>query len=419
VRRWTTKDLADLVDFYWDELAPAMRADGYDPEREHPPYSWVVERGFSGFITCLRRDHDLTPGEFYESEVGVRDRDDYWRIDHGPTRTALERYVHELRERRGHPETTVVPIRSRLSKYVEVYADLHGGADLLSGLTDVDGRPTEIDRALAVFDVLDRLLGSERSKLKYLEDTRRFYRYLIDAGRATYNPLERMEARFAWERPEPDNPALRAPHVRSMYEATRTSTERLLVVGLAGWGLRPSELCSLRTEQVELSPADGYPYLEFAAGERKNGPGTVSVLVGADELADRLATLSNDPGWNGHLFPSSRSASGHIVTDTVRSRFGAVAERAGVTVDGRRPTPRMGRRFWYSTYGDAIRTIAKRFDDVAADQGSESTEVVLRNYLSEDERRKHRRDAMHDTLRRVFGDGSDGEAGTDPSTGDY
>ena len=401
--RWSTKDRSDLVDFYWDEIAPAMRADGFDPEREHPPYSWIVERGYSGLVTCLRRDHDLTPAEFYESVVGIEKREDYWGIDHEPTRTALDRYVRELRDRRGHPETTVAPVRSRLAKYAGVYADLHGG-DILSGLSDPEERPREIDRALAVFDVLDRLLGSQRSKLKYLEDARRFHRHLVDAGRATYNPLDRMERRFAWDRPEPDNPSLSAADVRAMYAATRSPVERFLVVGLAGWGLRPSELCALRAEQVELEPADGYPYLRFEEGERKNGPGTVSLLVGADALAERLATLADGSEWNGYLFPSSRSASGHIVTDTVRARFADIAARADVTVDGTGPTPRTARRFWYSIYGDALRTIARRFDDVAADQGSESAAVVVRNYLSEAERRKHRRDAMRDALDDVFDD---------------
>lgn len=37
--QWTTKDLDDLEQFYWAEIAPAMEADGRDPEHQQPPYA--------------------------------------------------------------------------------------------------------------------------------------------------------------------------------------------------------------------------------------------------------------------------------------------------------------------------------------------------------------------------------------------
>ncbi|WP_254546681.1 tyrosine-type recombinase/integrase [Halomarina pelagica] len=402
--RWTTRDLDDLERFYWTEVAPAMEADDRDPERDRPPYAWMVEHGFSGFIKALRRDHGLTPGEFYDRlDVGREGDEDYWGIDHDPTRRTLDGYVDELRDRRGHPRTTVLPIRSRLKKYVRLYADVHGTSNLLGALLEERDRPDEIDRALAVFDVLHEVLGTTASKFKYLEDVRRFYDYLVDAGRAVYNPLERMENRFGWDRPEWDNPALSADDVRALYGACETLEERLLVVGLAGWGLRPSELCALRVDQLVLDPSEGRPYIAFGDGERKNGPGTVALLVGVGELRRRVASL--DEGARGYLFPSATAAGGHVVTDTVRGRFAALAERADVTVAGETPTPKMGRRFWYSLYGDAVRRLVDRYAPIAADQGSSDPGVVLDNYLSEAERRKHRRDAMQDALTGVLGDG--------------
>lgn len=45
--------------------------------------------------------------------------------------------------------------------------------------------------------MLDEVLGTPASKFKYLEDTRRFYGYLIDAGRSVYNLLDRMATAFS------------------------------------------------------------------------------------------------------------------------------------------------------------------------------------------------------------------------------
>ena len=404
---WTTKDLDDLEAFYWEEVVPVMREDGLDPECDRPPYTWMTEHGFSGFIKALRRDHGLPPTRFYDRlGIGAEGKEDYWRLNHDPTRSVLNEYVNELLNRRGHPETTVMPIRSRLKKYAQLYADVNETPNLLAPLLEEGERPVEIDRALAVFDVLDEVLGTPASKFKYLEDTRRFYDYLLDAGKAVYNPLDRMEKRFGWDRPEWDNPALDRTDVHALYRVAENLEERLLVVGLAGWGLRPSELCALRAEQIILSPEDGHPYLEFREGERKNGPGTVALLVGVDEVEARIDTLAEDNDWTGSLFPSAVSASGHIVTDTARNRFTSLAKRAGVAVAGEIPTPKMGRRFWYSLYGDAVRQIAERYTPIAEDQGSSDSGVILDNYLSESERRKHRREAMHNELAGLLNDGS-------------
>ena len=45
----------------------------------------------------------------------------------------------------------------------------------------------------------------------------------------------------------------------------------------------------------------------------------------------------------------------------------------------------MGRRFWYTTYNEAVKQMMEGLEGIAADQGSASTEVVAQNYLSEAE----------------------------------
>lgn len=148
--RWTTKDLDDLETFYREEVAPAMREDGLDPESEQLRYAWMTEHGFSGLVKTLRRDHNLTPTEFYDRlNVGAENDEDYWGLDHDPTRAVLDEYVDELLDRRGHPETTVMSVRSRLKKYTQLYADVNESPDLLAPLLEESERPAEIDRGLA------------------------------------------------------------------------------------------------------------------------------------------------------------------------------------------------------------------------------------------------------------------------------
>ena len=111
---------------------------------------------------------------------------------------------------------------------------------------------------------------------------------------------------------------------------------------------------------------------------------------------------ARDDDWNGYLFPSAASSSGHIVGETVQSRFRRLANRAGVTVRGETPTSKMGRRFWYTTYIEAQKQLLENLDVIAGDQGSSDVNVVLENYLSEAERRKYRREFMRERLADVF-----------------
>ena len=63
----------------------------------------------------------------------------------------------------------------------------------------------------------------------------------------------------------------------------------------------------------------------------------------------------------------------------------------------------MGRRFWYTTYNEAVKQMMEGLEGIAADQDSASTEVVSQNYLSEAEKRRYRRESMRDELNVVFG----------------
>ncbi|NLV07996.1 tyrosine-type recombinase/integrase [Haloarcula rubripromontorii] len=405
--RYSTMDLTDCKSFYRETVVPAMKDDGLNPTVETPTYAWL-NRQFPGFVKHLQRRFDLSPGQFYD-EIGVPEAP----IESGSfefladnTQQAVEEYLAELSTRRGRADATIDTRRSILRRYMKVYTNIHDTKDLLAPLENPDERVAEMDRVAATFDELDQLdeaLTTLASRRKYVQDTRQFYKHLVMFGTAAYNPLADLEIRFGWDTtPSWDNQALDRDAVQRLYTAATELRDRFIVVACCGWGLRPSEVASLHIRQLNLDPDDdSHPYIEFGDGERKNGPGTVALLAGLETVERRIEALA-DPEWSGYLLPSSSATSGHLTAETVRRRFKSVAETAGITVDGTTPTPKTGRRFWYTTYGAAVRRVAERFEDVAAEQGSTSAQVVLDNYLSESEARSHRRAEMRETLAGLF-----------------
>lgn len=344
---------------------------------------------------------------------GVRSEDssttDYnWGISHDPTREELVRFLDSLSNRRGLASSTITTKRSRLSKYARLYEECHGTGNLLDPTEGADlsrGSQTAESvgyrRALAVFDILDAECDTDRSKLMYHSDVNQFYKRLKRWGLVEFNPVSEIPAEFDWEREDSDNAPLAAADVTALYTSAVTQESQLLVLSLAAWGLRPNEVASLHRDQVKNLAADedvndGYPYIEFGT-ERKNGPGTVTVLFGQETL--RKQFRRND---SPYAFPSSESESGHITTKTVQNRFERLAKAVGIRVRGETPTPKMGRRFWYTTFQDVMGEIYEELEIVAEEQGSSSAEVVEDNYLSEAARRRMRRERMREEIADAF-----------------
>ena len=401
---WSRHSLEELAELYWSEIAPALRRAGYDPHQP-PSYRTLGELGYSGIEYTLREHHDLGPKEFFVDVVDLEDDTTAdapgfeWGIEDEETLEALQTYLRR-RSRRKWSDATADTVRARLARYARIYADIHGTADLLSLVESEDDRQEGRRKALAVFDVFDEELSTDASKLKYLGDVSGWYDWLSTSGRAAYSPLANAAHEFDWERSEPDNAALEAADVAALVDAAERVEEHLLVVGLCAWGLRPNELAKLHTSNLVLDPHEGPEYLSF--DERKNGPGTVTMVFGVRTLEERIDELAADRTWAGYLFPSTQSSSGHVIAETIANRFRALAERAGVTVHGETPSAKMGRRFWYSTYASAKAAVLDDLDDIAEEQGSSSAEVVYRNYLSESERRGLRRKHMREALAEAF-----------------
>jgi site-specific recombinase XerD len=405
---WTLLDRNELVEAYWNRVAPAMRADGLDPETDRPTHEWLSAHGFRGLIYALREYHDRTFGEFWAEDLGLdAGDDDYdWATDHDQTIDFLEAYVDSRHDRGELRDSSADTLRYRLGRYVRAYCAANGTSDLLAPVARNADVPAyeATDAAWAAFDRLDDELAP-RTMRRIHEVVDDWYAHLIRRKRAGVNPVAGLDDEYRWTRrvggagEDPVNPALDPAQVRALYETAARLEERLLIIALCAWGLRSGEVAALHRSQLVLNPADAeVPYVQFQT--RKNGPGRVSILYGRETLNRRLDEFDDRASWNGYLFPSSRSASGHLTRQTILNRFEDLADRTDLPgdTDSETVVPQMARRFWYDAYSTTQEAILEEVGEIAAEQGSASPEVVLREYLSPERRRRLRREYMREAL---------------------
>lgn len=409
-QRWPQQDLDALETAYFEVVLERFRAAGYSLADAPPTYEQLREIDCRGILYPLREHHDLTWSQFLD-HIGVRTErkrtpdgtePSDWQLRDSPTASALADYFTHLAERSQLAQTTLRTRFYRLRRTVRAYQTVHGSGAILEDVAERSLREN-IQRWLGAFDALDGDFRSDAAAYRYYEATNTWFEWIQRMGYVESNPVERIRPAedLSWERSgSPDNTALAPAQIRALVDACESQTETLLVVALCAWGLRTSEVAALSKANV-ASLAEPDPYLSFE--NRKNGPGTVALLYGRELLGERLADLDDgqEPVW---LFPSPQADGGHISPRTVRRRFKAVAERAGVRVDGALPVPKMGRRFWYETYTGAVEAVVEEISGIAADQGSSDPSVVVQNYLSEERRREQRRERMRSTLDTVFGE---------------
>lgn len=410
VINWSRMSIDELVQFYETEISDEMHRAGMNPATERPSYEWLADHGYSGIAYTLREHHDLTLTQFIVEEVGVDTGEDdetpgyEWGISDEQTIERFETYLRDRQRRQNLADSTIRSKRTRLARYAREYESLHGEAPLVDRVSDPGLRPEEIERVLSVFDVFDDELASNDSKAKHHYDVNDWYVWLQNRALATYNPAETVATSFGgWDTDTEDGetkPALEPDQLRAILAACDDLDDRLLVVALGAWGLRRGEVAALHVSQ--FVPNAEPPRIEFE--NRKNGPSDVQLLYGVEDYLDRVEAL-DESGWNGYLFPSNASESGHIAPGTVNNRFERLVVDADVTLLGDRPTPHACRRFWYNAYQDAMQDLQEQVAPMAEDQGSSSAAVVVDKYLSEEQARRARRHSMRDRLAAVFEDG--------------
>ena len=404
--RWTTCSLADFRALYWDEIAPRLAADGRDPETDRPTHRWFRERGLRSFLAALRRHHDRSLGDFWREDLGLGDEEGYeWATDHDRTREALETFLDRRRTRHALSESSIETKRRRLNLYVRAYREANGTDELLAPVARDADVPTyeAVDACYAAFDWLNVQDYGARTKIRVRGVVDSWYQHLVGRRLAAVNPATGLYDEFKWQVEDTDPSPLSAAHVRALVRAAESTSERLLVVALAGWGLRANEVAALHVSQVVRDVADDeVPYLAFE--ERKNGPGEVNVLYGLDALDARLAELAERDDWRGYLFPSAQGEDPHVTRERIWAWFRDLAERAGLPedIDGERPSPQLCRRYWYDTYTSVLGAVLDGLEDIAAEQGSDDPQVVMTNYLSDERARRVRREFMRAELAEAF-----------------
>ena len=407
---WAGLDEQELVNAYWSHVAPVLEADGYDVETHRPTYQWLRDQGFRPLLYTLRENHNTTFSTFWNEKLGLSEpnKQGYeWGITHAETIELLEAYLTSVGDRGELDDTTVNTIRYRLAKYVRLYTTENGTEDLITPVkrgTDIPAHEA-VDACWAAFDRLHKNVESEATEARIHRAVSNWYNHLVRRKRAEINPAEGLDEEYNWQGGTSDPPQLTPDHIKSLSETADTPADRLLIVALAAWGLRSSEVAALHRSQVVIPETDQTPYIRF--DERKNGPGEVSALYGLTTYEDRVMELGERQGWNGYLFPSSGSSTGHITRDTVLNRFDRLATTAGLpeAIDGEKPVPQMARRFWYDAYSEVLDNVLEGIDEIAADQGSKDAGVVLRNYLSQERNRKLRRKQMRNRLTEGFEEG--------------
>lgn len=409
-RRWTDQSLEDMREYFWRHVAPDAAEDGIDVDAEKPTHEWLADHGYRPFVAALRRHHDHTFGEFWTEYVAPDvDADVYdWATSEDRTVEALEHFLDRRASRYNLSESSVDTLRYRLNTYLRAFQAANDHGRLLDAVArDADMPAYEaVDEVFAAIDHLNEATDKSDTTIKRIADiVEAFYSHLVSRQVAATNPAAGLDDEFKWDTTtDGDTPALTTQHVQALTDAAESPEEELLVVALAGWGLRANEAASLHARQVDRESGE-VPRIEFE--DRKNGPGSVSILYGVDVLDNRLAALSDRTDWNGHLFPSTQESAEHVSRQTVWRRFQALAERAGLPdrIDGERPSPQLCRRFWYDRYSETLQDVIAGLEDIAAEQGSSDPEVVLRNYLSEDRARRLRRESMREKLADAFGHG--------------
>ena len=410
--RWTSCSLEDFTNLYWDEIASCLEAEGIDPTNEKPTHQWFREHDARSFLAALRRHHNRSFGEFWNEDLELDDdAEGYtWATTDEATIDALEQFLNRRKSRYNLATSSVDTLRTRLNLYVRAYRETNGTGDLLTPIQRNQQNPAyeAVDACYAAFDWLN-----EEAELQYSAQTLQRVRRIVDAwyqhlvGRrvASINPASGLYDEFKWEAEDSSTPSLSENHIRKLMEVAVTTREQLLVVALAGWGLRASEVAALHVSQFQRDvPEDDVSFITFE--NRKNGPSEVSLLFGMDVLDSRINELAEDDTWTGYLFPSSQGETPYVTRDTIRNRFQKLASKANLPerIKGERPNPQLCRRFWYDTYTAVLEGVLEGVDEIAAEQGSNDPRVVMQNYLSDSRSRRVRREFMRDQLNAAFGE---------------
>jgi len=398
---WVSKSYEELNALYWNQIAPERRKEGFDPKNDVPSHEWLNDHGYSGIHRALKRDHDTTTKKFFDKLLDPKNEFD-WAGSHHETQQWLEKFLTSLEERKNRADSTIQSKRGRLSRILRTHVEVNNSGDLISFVQSRGKGEDGFQQLLKVGDELDESLESTQSKFNHIYDLIEFYQFLLRRKVVGYNPGPLVKEEFDWDCSgtyDKSSPHLSKEQVKRIWDETRDLEEQLIVICYVGLGLRTDEPADLTRENFDLQQ-EGSPRINF--DERKNYAGTVPVLVGKNQIAQRLREVQSKVNESDCLFPSSYADNESLCGAAMRDRFKEICLRADVKVDGKTPTPRHARRTWYSLYTESLDKLYDKLEYPADDQGSETIGVVHESYLSEDIEFQHHRDCMKPVLREIM-----------------
>lgn len=395
--------LPQLKEGFTSRVKEELLAQGKDPDVK-PTHRWLRENKFWAVFTYCR-GREETVDEILLNELGFDERPTKPLPSHSTeTKQLLHDFFAEEAEIYNRVNgTTIDDLSTHMRTLMDLSLDTFGHADLMK-----IARMSHREQFFALRDLFESLQNhheTEGSAYNYATTLVEFYDWLEVRGEIDDHRAAEMRARFDWEY-ERTGPSyvLTTDEIYQLWQATRTLSEKVIIILLFAAGLRPDDIRTLTDDGIYLDPAD--PHLEFGP-ERKNGVGAPVLLAGDHILKRHLEILKQNPDWNGAILPSDEAESGVRSYHYIRSRFDDVVERSGLTIDrdDYDLTPTAGRDFYMNLLGEARRQFLHGVAEPTAEAaGSSSARVLNKHYLQDRKNRRFLQKYASPFIEAAFGD---------------
>lgn len=363
-RKWTECYMRNR----FPEIVRSQRiSQGLDPNKK-PSHKWLRNNGHRQFLRRVR-DLGYTPDEFLIQECGFEPPKKGFPCNDTELKRELEdwfEYEDNVATRRNG--RTIDDARCHLRRIMEISGEYAGTHNLLKfGRGDIS---ICTRRAMLLMEGLAEEFENEGTRSNYVTTFRDFIQAKCQKKVIYHDVITPLVERNGWttERSRPQYlPS--ASLVKSYYNACNTLTEQMVILSLAGFGLRPSDTEKEHMDQLLVLEADT-PHLAFSQ-DRKNGVGKVPIVKGLSVIREYKSRLEMDPEYEGSFFPSDRRACGSRSTQWIRDTVERIGQRVDETMDnGEKPKPKDLRQFWYTTFLTAWCEWLDRCNNVGDMQGT-------------------------------------------------
>lgn len=385
------------------EIIPEWEEDVCRPDRNWPSHEWLVDNGYAHLRWILEEKHDTRVPEFFSLIAGRKAEETYWCTSSLATIQKAEAFLDWCEKYRNWRENTRKTIRALLNTVIKKYIELYGEEDLYNIANDPDRQTEAYEKFTEVIYEIKEECESDRSAYKHLRAIQRYYECFRRRHRIKYNPTANIEKEFNWDREDDGAIPLTPEEVGELWAVCSSLLDYLIVIGYVMWGVRRKELPSIHESQLER---DGDNLLiNFEETDRKNGAGTVAVLIGERIVRKQLKRLSTISSWGGHLLVNSDEPANPLSAKQAADRFRSLAEEANIVKGGAVATPNNARATWndFQTRADAkLMEIARNYKDL---QGSVDESEIVR-YQGEKTREQVRQTLFINELKQALPDGA-------------